>query len=370
MKEGDTCGPGGNRFTRNTVSVSSDDELTLEFKKVDGAWEASEVRVIMPDLEGGGMKKFQYGEYRFHLKSLAVIDSNTNQIVSTVLPKDLVLGLFTWDPTEKYDEINPQNYMHEVDIEISRWYVDDNEDVQFLMQPPGSPQQYRFFSGSESDPSPSNKYDPSDHWYSFNWLPGGISWSSTAGGGHSHDYTVEDAVIQSRRDYVQCLPANIEICLNLWNMFGSFRPHGLSEYEYVKVVIDDFQYVESPLRHIEMGAYCSKHCQCIRNCLNGRCESVELTDAPTMSPIETTTAPSGNPSHAPHGGPCKDSNTRMVQGNKGRGCDWVEERKGIRCKRPAFARHCPKTCNACTEYRCSDTTKQFMVWNKKRKRCS
>ena len=75
MKEGDTCGPGGNRFTRNTVSVSSDDELTLEFKKVDGAWEASEVRVIMPDLEGGGIKKFQYGKYRFHLKSLAVIDS-------------------------------------------------------------------------------------------------------------------------------------------------------------------------------------------------------------------------------------------------------------------------------------------------------
>ena len=285
VKEGSICGPGGNRFSSDTVSVSDNgDELNLEFKKVNGNWEASEVRLLLPNHESD---KFEYGEYKFHVKSVSITESGTGTITSTVLPKDLILGLFTWDPTEKYSDNDPQNHMHEVDIEISRWNGENNADIQFLMQPPGNPQMYRFTSGDSGSSSLDEKYDPSNHWYSFNWLPEGVYWSSTSGGGQTHEYTVEAAVLQGRRDYVQCLPANVELRFNLWNMFGSQAPDGVSDTEVVKVVIDNFEYVESPLRFIQQGDYCSKHCQCEGNCINGKCEiGTDITTQPTPSPSQ------------------------------------------------------------------------------------
>jgi len=329
VKEGASCGPGANRFTRNTVSLSDGgDELTMEFKKVDDNWEASEVRVFLPN-EG----QFNYGEYTFNVKSVEVIDTVTGDVTSTVLPKDLVLGLFTWDPTEKYSETNPQNWNHEVDIEISRWNGETNSDVQFLMQPPESPQMYRFYSGDE------NTYDQSNHSYSFNWLPGGISWASTAGGGEAHEYTVENAVLQGRRDYVQCLPANIEIRLNLWNMFGSNAPNGLSDTEYVKVVIDRFEYVESSVSHVEDGGYCSKHCQCVGNCLNGKCEATPAS--------------------------CVDS--PLGYGKRQRLCTWVADDPVLRCSKKGVDSHCPNTCGTCST--CVDATKKWWLTAEKKRKC-
>jgi len=278
VKERDSpCGPGGNLFSSSTVSLTGN-EISLKFKKnSSGHWESSEVRVFMRG------QAFKYGNYKFHVKSVDVIGPSGT--VSSVLPNDLVLGLFTWDDTERYDV--HENHNHEVDVEISRWGSSNNGDVQFLMQPPGNPQMYRFFSGSDG-----TSYNQSDQWYSFEWLPSKISWASTAGGGQTHEYTTENAVISGQRDYIQCLPAEVEIRMNLWNFRGMTTPTGMTDDQYVEVVIDNFVYEPSAVLFAGYGDYCSKHCQCAGLCVNGRCEEVNPGTSSFPSPSTTPFTPS------------------------------------------------------------------------------
>jgi hypothetical protein len=372
-ERGEACGPGFNKFSADTVTgANNGNELTLEFKLVNGAWSASEVRVLLPNAND----KYNYGDYRFHIKTVEIIDSaDANADPRTVLPKDLVIGLFTWDTTDRFVEGNPQNWMHEVDVEISRWSTDTNADVQFLVQPPLDPQMYRFFSGADG-----TSYNQSGNWYSFNWLPNGIYWSSTAGAsnGQTHDYTVEDSVSQHRQDYVQCLPNNVEIRMNLWNTQGVSAPDGLSDTDYVKVVIDNFQYIESDQKHIPAGNSCSKHCQCVGDCIDGRCEAVEVDSfEPSLTPsvhdsVELSQTPSvqgssessntpsstgdtASPtisSEVPSSSPvvsCEDSPFAFIKNAKERTCDWVGIKKdkiAQRCRGKAKF-HCRSTCGKC-----------------------
>lgn len=231
------CGPGNNYFGPETVSKNGDD-LTLKFQKNNGRWEGSEVRVVLPT------KTFSYGTYKFNVKSVDVIDPEKGSI-SNLLPKDLVLGLFTWDDTERYD-VN-ENYNHEVDVEIARWGGVSNADVQFLMQPPGNPQMYRFFSGEAN----TSNYNQSNQWYSFEWLPGSITWKSSAGGGNrTHVYTTEAAVKNGRRDYIQCLPAEMEVRMNLWNYLGSKAPDGMVDGTYRKLEnYISMKYIQATTNH-------------------------------------------------------------------------------------------------------------------------
>jgi len=295
VKEGGVCGPGDNRFAKETVSTTTPttaaaggggDKLVLQLKKnlSSGVWEASEVRIVNSD-----GRPFKYGNYTFFVESVAVKNASSGQTISDVLPANIVLGLFTWDPTDRYSV--HENWNHEVDIEVSRWGADANADTQFLMQPPGSPQMYRFFSGS----SP-NTYDQSNHWHSFRWLPNEISWLSTSGGGQSHLYTTEQAVLSGCEDFVQCLPADVEIRINLWNMDGmNVAPRGLlNDDDYVEVVIGNFIYEEAGIDYASPGDYCSKHCQCEapQGCVDGQC--VGTTPAPvasTLAPVTSTPAP-------------------------------------------------------------------------------
>lgn len=97
VKESDaTCGPGDNKFTTNTVSLLENRQIKLQFKKVGNTWEASEVRVRLPE----NQMPFPYGEFSFSVKSVEIIDSNSGTVLDNVLPPSLVLGLFSWDATE------------------------------------------------------------------------------------------------------------------------------------------------------------------------------------------------------------------------------------------------------------------------------
>jgi len=263
VKEG-FCGPSTNTFSTNTVSVDND-ELTLEFKKVGNIWEASEVRVILPDNE----MPFPYGTYSFSIKSVSVLDASST-VISQVLPDNLILGLFTWDTTESY--AIRENYNHEVDIEISRWNDPGAPDVQFLVQPyddPNNPYP-RSYSGATG-----NTYDQGGHVYDFLWNPGKVSWATDAGSGLNHSISTEDFVQNGNIDYVQCLPADVEVRMNLWNGDGNIAPSGLSDTERVAVVIDNFAFTPSGERFVAEGEYCSKHCQCSNDesvaCVEGRC---------------------------------------------------------------------------------------------------
>jgi hypothetical protein len=262
VKEGITCGPADNAFTTDTVSLDSN-ELKLQFKKGDNGWEGSEVRIILPEEE----MPFIYGTYSFSVKGVVVLDASTSAVIDTVLPQSLVLGLTTWDDTE-IDDIH-ENWNHEVDIQISRWNKPNNADTQFLVQPPESPQLYRFYSGLGST------YNQGGHVYEFAWNPGKVTWYTDAAGGMNHSYATEDALFAGLNDYVQCLPADVEVRINLWNMFGNVLPIGMLDSEIVQVVIDDFSFTPSNLQYVLDGGYCTKHCQCDTSsmCVNGICTS-------------------------------------------------------------------------------------------------
>ncbi len=352
VKEGNVCGPGDNRFSKNTVSVlrdtaTGDDKLVLQMKKnsMSGVWEASEVRIV-----NSNAAPFKYGNYTFHVESVAV-KNGSGQTTSNILPANIVLGLFSWDPTERYDV--HENWNHEVDVEVSRWGNDDNADTQFLMQPPGSPQMYRFYSGPEAA---YNTYDQSNHWHSFRWLPNQISWLSTAGGGQSHLYKTKNAVLSDcKEDLVQCLPADVEIRINLWNMNGqNVAPKGLNDDDYVEVVIGDFSYEEAGIDYAEPGDFCSKHCQCEGFCVNGRCAEVT---APTTPTTPTTNAPAGSTTLAPSVSPtltCADREGWWRIGRAWKKWCKLAARRGNNariskfCQKKNLFEDCPVACGVCS----------------------
>jgi hypothetical protein len=275
---GTPCGPGDNVFSESTVAVDTNtNELTLKY--ING--QAAEVRILLPE----NRRPYTYGNYAFSVKSISVKNAD-GQVIATQLPQELVLGMFTWDDTEDY--ASHQNYNHEVDIEISRWNHASNADVQFLVQPPGAPQQYRFFSGqavgSSTDDMEMQLDYSSPNWYNFTWLPGRIDWSSTAGSasvdGELHDYTLttEEALYKGVPDYVQCMPGsqNVEVRINLWNMLGAVHPAGLATTDVVEVVFDQIAFEPASTEqqlYLADGEFCSKTCQCSASsrCVNARC---------------------------------------------------------------------------------------------------
>jgi hypothetical protein len=74
-------------------------------------------------------------------------------------------------------------------------------------------------------------------------------------------------------DNIQCLPADVEVRINLWNMNGAVAPSGMADNHIVEVVIDGFSYTPSNVQGVANGQACSKHCQCLgtSRCVNGIC---------------------------------------------------------------------------------------------------
>lgn len=284
--DGEACGPGENVFSsRNTVSKEGNN-LKLQYKKVGNEWQASEVRVLLPDSE-----RYQYGTYAFGVKSIRVLDSRTGNVVSKVLPQSLVLGLFTWDPTEDY--ARHENYNHEVDIEVSRWNNPADADAQFLVQPPGQPQTYRFFTGDDG-----TSYQQDNRVYGFDWRPTEIEWFSNAGGntgGQNFVYSTQSALDAGKPDYTQCMPRetnNVEVRINLWNLLASEEatPPGMLDTHVVEVVIDNFQFAPNGLVAVPNGQVCSKDCQCgaTSHCFDNKC--TRKTTRGLRQLLQTTTA--------------------------------------------------------------------------------
>ena len=262
------CGPSDNLFSRDTVQVQDNGKaLTLQFKQVNQQWHGSEVRVLLPPEE----MPYHYGTYSFSVKSIQVIDTTTGTVVDTTLPVTIILGLFTWDATEDY--ATHENYNHEVDVEIARWNIEDLSDVQYLVQPPGDPHKYRFFSGP---PGGNTAYHQAPHEYKFDWRPAEIEWNSDAGGGgHTFVYSTQMALDAGQPDYTQCLPADVEVRMNLWNLFGDSIPEGMQDTYMVEVVIDDFHFTPNGLTALPENGVCSKDCHCSESssCQKNRCTS-------------------------------------------------------------------------------------------------
>jgi hypothetical protein len=268
VKEGTYCGPGNNHFSSATANIFSDesdsDLLVLQYKMVNGRWEGSEVRLVLPD----SLMPFKYGTYSFSIRNVTVLSDGGNTATgANSLSEDLVLGLFTWDDTERYDV--HENWNHEVDVEISRWMDPSNADTQFVIQPPEVPHYHRFFSGPQN-----GTYEPGGQVYSFEWNPTRIRWTATKSG-ETYEYTTQMALEQNLPDRIQCLPANVEIRMNVWNVKGAdIAPTGMADTDVAQVVIDGFSYEPSGVAGVDDGELCSKHCQCsgaTSLCIESRC---------------------------------------------------------------------------------------------------
>lgn len=105
------AGPGPNYFSdrEEDVWVDREDRLHLRIVSRKSKWYSTEVFTEEP---------LGYGVYTFTLASR--VDQ---------LDKNIVVGLFTWDPTA------PEYNYREIDFEFSRWGDEKNDNAQFVVQP-------------------------------------------------------------------------------------------------------------------------------------------------------------------------------------------------------------------------------------------
>lgn len=141
----------------------------------------------------------------------------------------------------------------------------------------------RFHSG------PNRSYKQAPRKFDFEWSPGEIKWKGDRGEGHS--YSVHDALTSGAPDFTQCLPADVEIRMNLWNLLGTSKPSGLEDHHIVEVVIDDFKFNPSKVKGLNNGDVCTKGCQCkSQNCVGNRCRRTRsLQQASTAAHVSNST---------------------------------------------------------------------------------
>jgi hypothetical protein len=122
VKESTTpVGPGPNYFSARPENVFVDESgrLHLRITNLNGSWYCSEV--ILNETLG-------YGTYRFDVAA----DAGS-------LDRNVVLGLFTWSDLPAY-------HYREIDIELSRWGVEENNNSQYVVQPWNHPGNIHRFS--------------------------------------------------------------------------------------------------------------------------------------------------------------------------------------------------------------------------------
>lgn len=277
---GEPCGPGPNWFSRKTVFYHRKTKLLkLEYRYLNEKWQGSEARILLPT----GEQPFSYGEYSFQIKSIIVRRGRTI-LGRSRLPPNLVLGFFTYDPT-----VSSSNapYNREIDLEISQWGNGTAPDVHFLTQPdrvagPHFPQDLRVFSGgSEGDFAVGRS-----RFYNFTWSPNAILWKIEIGRNKVQTYQYGTAMAHDlcTEDYVQCPASNVEVRLNLWNMWplhGGSREPDFSylgdiggDYRKIRVQLrlESFTYSPLDIQGATSSAACSRDCQCESNlCSSGQC---------------------------------------------------------------------------------------------------
>ncbi|MFH1653749.1 MAG: hypothetical protein ABIE74_06800 [Pseudomonadota bacterium] len=102
--------PGPNYYSNGSNNVWMDDlgKLHIKITQKDGEWYCAHL---------SSFTSFGYGTYIFKIS--ASIDQ---------LDKNIVFGLFTWDD-------NPDYNNREIDIEFSKWGIENNDIGQYVVQP-------------------------------------------------------------------------------------------------------------------------------------------------------------------------------------------------------------------------------------------
>jgi hypothetical protein len=199
-------GPGPNYFSdgADNVEVDGQGRLHLRLTQRGGRWYCAEVV---------SARSFGYGTYRFYVDTPAAD-----------LSPWLVLGLFTWS-----DE--PADHHREIDVEVSRWGKEEDDDAQFVVQPYTDARnvvRFRMPAGLRAAT------------HSFTWGPGSVFCQSLEG----HNAEPGPGSVIRQHTFSRGIPraGGENARMNLW-LFTGRPPDGLSETE---AVISKFEFVPAP----------------------------------------------------------------------------------------------------------------------------
>lgn len=188
------AGPGPNYFSDSKENVWVDDQGRLHLKITyrEGRWNCSRVELA---------RHTGHGKYVFYVSSRP--DS---------LDKQVVWGLYTY-----------KNDTEEIDIEFSRWGVDNNQEAQYAVQPShktGNKARFRMnLEGSYST-------------HIFDWTKKWIDFASYHG--HTVNPVSETEIIARWRYYGDDIPPDSDekLKMNLW-LFRGAEPLNGKEAEVV-----------------------------------------------------------------------------------------------------------------------------------------
>jgi hypothetical protein len=190
-------GPGPNIFSDSaeTLWIDSQGFLHLKIRSEGRTWKCSEVIL---------QKSLGYGTYTFYVKGQ--LDLND---------KHSVLGLFTWDD-------DPAQNHREIDVEISKWSLEVNDNSQFVVQPwDTAGNRHRFTLQTPSAETISA--------HSFDWSGGSIFFQSLC-----------DSTLVEPWNYTNVggipAPGNENARINLWLYNGS------SPAQEVEVIVTNFTF--------------------------------------------------------------------------------------------------------------------------------
>lgn len=132
-----------NSFDPANAWTDKDGALHLRIARHESEWSAAEVRLT---------RSLGYGTYRFQVRDVSHLEPSA------------VLTLFDWDG------IGTEQNRRELDIEISRWGFQNNDNAQYVVQPyyiPVNIVRFRVPAGVLT--------------HSFHWETGRVAFSTTAG---------------------------------------------------------------------------------------------------------------------------------------------------------------------------------------------
>ncbi|MBV6478423.1 MAG: hypothetical protein HGGPFJEG_01178 [Ignavibacteria bacterium] len=202
-----SAGPGPNFFSDDTRNVwVENNRLHLKISKRNDIWYCPEI--ICNDT-------LNYGKYVFKISSpVGNMDRN------------IVLGLFTWD-------MSPVESHREIDIEFSKWSMNQSINSQYVVQPFNSPGHLHSWIFPVSVINSS---------HIFEWKHNSVNFSSVSGFNSSPPY---DTVYQSWTFSGSSVPNHNRenVRINLW-LFQGNAPSNSQEAE---VIVYDFSFASNSI---------------------------------------------------------------------------------------------------------------------------
>jgi len=203
-------GPGPNNFSHieDCVWVDEEDQLHMTIRDIESTWYSTEV--VLEEILG-------YGDYIFTMIGpLQDLDIHT------------ILGLFTYQYSNCWNIDDLWwNAHNEIDVEIGRWGISEDDIAQFVAQPWDYPDNLIRFDATFAEDELSS--------YAFNWMPDRVEFRSWRGG--PNDESIENMIFEWIYDGPHIpRPEVPRVHINLWQFNGP-------PSEDQEVIISDFTFI-------------------------------------------------------------------------------------------------------------------------------